>query len=121
MRLVRDGAASSNRWLVRVADGPRVLRHKPSVEVLFESCAQYAGARALGIIMTGMGNDGATGLLSMRRAGAITVGQDEQSCIVYGMPREAALCGAVQIVSPLDRIAKSITDFASGALTAHAA
>jgi two-component system chemotaxis response regulator CheB len=98
-----------------------VLRHKPSVEVLFESCAQYAGARALGIIMTGMGNDGATGLLSMRRAGAITVGQDEQSCIVYGMPREAALCGAVQIVSPLDRIAKSITDFASGALTAHAA
>ena len=121
MRLVRDGAASSNRWLVRVADGPRVLRHKPSVEVLFESCAQYAGARALGIIMTGMGNDGATGLLSMRRAGAITVGQDVQSCIVYGMPREAALCGAVQIVSPLDRIAKSITDFASGALTAHAA
>ena len=121
MRLVRDGAASSNRWLVRVADGPRVLRHKPSVEVLFESCAQYAGARALGIIMTGMGNDGATGLLSMRRAGAITVGQDEQSCIVYGMPREAALCGAVQIVSPLDRIAKSITDFASGALTAPAA
>ncbi len=121
MRLVRDGAAGLNKWLVRVADGPRVLRHKPSVEVLFESCAQYAGARALGIIMTGMGNDGATGLLSMRKAGAVTLGQDEQTCIVYGMPREAALCGAVQIVSPLDRIAKSITDFASGALVAQAA
>ncbi len=121
MRIVRDGSGSANKWIVRVADGPRVLRHKPSVEVLFESCAQYAGARALGIIMTGMGNDGATGLLSMRKAGAITVGQDEASCVVYGMPREAALCGAVQIVSPLDRIAKAITDFTSGALSAQAA
>lgn len=121
MRIVRDGSGSAHKWVVRVADGPRVLRHKPSVEVLFESCAQYAGARALGIIMTGMGNDGATGLLSMRKAGAITVGQDEASCVVYGMPREAALCGAVQIVSPLDRIAKAITDFTAGALSAQAA
>ncbi|MFM7259131.1 MAG: chemotaxis-specific protein-glutamate methyltransferase CheB, partial [bacterium] len=73
MRLAREssttGTLGSGRWVVRVADGPRVLRHKPSVEVLFESCAQYAGAKALGIIMTGMGNDGATGLLSMRKAG----------------------------------------------------
>lgn len=121
MRLVRDGAAGANKWIVRVADGPRVLRHKPSVEVLFESCAQYAGKNAMGIIMTGMGNDGATGLLSMRKAGALTLGQDEASCVVYGMPREAALCGAVQVVSPLDRIAKAITDYASGALTAQAA
>jgi two-component system chemotaxis response regulator CheB len=121
MRIVRDGSGSAHKWVVRVADGPRVLRHKPSVEVLFESCAQYAGARALGIIMTGMGNDGATGLLSMRKAGAITVGQDEASCVVYGMPREAALCGAVQIVSPLDRIARAITDFTAGALSAQAA
>ncbi len=121
MRLVRDGAGAASKWIVRVADGPRVLRHKPSVEVLFESCAQYAGKNAMGIIMTGMGNDGATGLLSMRKAGALTVGQDEPSCVVYGMPREAALCGAVQIVSPLDRIAKAITDFTTGALTAQAA
>jgi two-component system chemotaxis response regulator CheB len=68
-----------------------------------------------------MGNDGATGLLSMRNAGALTLGQDEASCVVYGMPREAALCGAVQVVSPLDRIAKAITDFSAGALTAQAA
>ncbi|MEY4118266.1 MAG: hypothetical protein RLZZ116_1594 [Planctomycetota bacterium] len=121
MRLVRDGGGASSKWIVRVADGPRVLRHKPSVEVLFESCAQYAGKNAMGIIMTGMGNDGATGLLSMRKAGALTVGQDEPSCVVYGMPREAALCGAVQVVSPLDKIAKHIVDFTSGALSAQAA
>lgn len=121
MRLARDGGAGGGKWIVRVADGPRVLRHKPSVEVLFESCAQYAGRNAMGIIMTGMGNDGATGLLSMRNAGALTLGQDESSCVVYGMPREAALCGAVQVVSPLDRIAKAITDFSAGALTAQAA
>ena len=121
MRLMRDSAGAASKWIVRVADGPRVLRHKPSVEVLFESCAQYAGKNAMGIIMTGMGNDGATGLLSMRKAGALTIGQDEPSCVVYGMPREAALCGAVQVVSPLDRIAKAITDFTNGALTAQAA
>lgn len=121
MRLVRDGGPGSTRWSVRVADGPRVLRHKPSVEVLFESCAQWAGSRAMGIIMTGMGNDGAGGLLSMRKAGAVTIGQDEPSCVVYGMPREAALCGAVQVVSPLDRIARHIVDFTNGTLTAQAA
>ena len=121
MRLMRDSAGAASKWIVRVADGPRVLRHKPSVEVLFESCAQYAGKNAMGIIMTGMGNDGATGLLSMRKAGALTVGQDEPSCVVYGMPREAALCGAVQVVSPLDKIAKHIVDFTSGALSAQAA
>ena len=121
MRLAREGGPHSGKWIVRVADGPRVLRHKPSVEVLFESCAQYAGKSAMGIIMTGMGNDGANGLLSMRKAGALTIGQDEPSCVVYGMPREAALCGAVQVVSPLDRIAKHMIDFTSGALTAQAA
>ena len=121
MRLVREGGPGSGKWIVRVADGPRVLRHKPSVEVLFESCAQYAGKNAMGIIMTGMGNDGATGLLSMRKAGALTIGQDEASCVVYGMPREAAICGAVQVVSPLDKIAKNIVDFTNGALAAQAA
>jgi two-component system chemotaxis response regulator CheB len=121
MRLVRERVGVGSQWIVRVADGPRVLRHKPSVEVLFESCAQYAAARAMGIIMTGMGGDGATGLLSMRKAGAVTVAQDEQSCVVYGMPREAVLCGAVQTVAPLDRIAGLMMEFTSGALTAQAA
>jgi two-component system, chemotaxis family, protein-glutamate methylesterase/glutaminase len=121
MRLVREGGPASNKWIVRVTDGPRVLRHKPSVEVLFESCAQYAGKKAMGVIMTGMGNDGAAGLLSMRKAGAVTVAQDEQSCVVYGMPREAALCGAAQTIAPLDRIAKLISDFTAGSLVAQAA
>lgn len=121
MRLVRERVGVGSQWTVRVADGPRVLRHKPSVEVLFESCAQYAAARAMGIIMTGMGGDGATGLLSMRKAGAVTVAQDEQSCVVYGMPREAVLCGAVQTVAPLDRIAGLMMEFTTGALTAQAA
>jgi two-component system chemotaxis response regulator CheB len=121
MRLVRERVGVGSQWIVRVADGPRVLRHKPSVEVLFESCAQYAAARAMGIIMTGMGGDGATGLLSMRKAGAVTVAQDEQSCVVYGMPREAVLCGAVQTVAPLDRIAGLMMEFTTGALTAQAA
>ncbi len=121
MRLVRENTPSGAKWRVRVADGPKVLRHKPSVEVLFESCAQYAGSRAMGMIWTGMGGDGATGLLSMRKAGAVTVGQDEQTCVVYGMPREAALCGAVQVVAPLDRMAELMMEFASGGLTACAA
>ncbi len=121
MRLVRDGGPSANKWIVRVTDGPRVLRHKPSVEVLFESCAQYAGKKAMGVIMTGMGNDGAAGLLSMRNAGAVTVAQDESSCVVYGMPREAVLCGAAQTIAPLDRIAKLISDFSAGSLIAQAA
>ncbi len=115
MRVAREGT----RWVVRVADGPRVLRHKPSVEVLFESAAQVAGARAMGLIMTGMGGDGATGLLSMRRAGAVTVAQDEQSCVVFGMPREAIRCGAVQVVAPLDRIAKLIADYTAMRLVAE--
>lgn len=75
----------------------------------------------MGVIMTGMGNDGAAGLLSMRKAGAVTVAQDEQSCVVYGMPREAALCGAAQTIAPLDRIAKLISDFTAGSLVAQAA
>ncbi len=115
MRVVREGS----QWVVRVFDGPRVMRHKPSVEVLFESAAQVAGARALGVIMTGMGGDGATGLLAMRKAGAVTIAQDEQSCVVFGMPREAIRCGGAQIVAPLDRIAKLIGDFTAQRLAAE--
>lgn len=112
MLLAKDGA----RYIVRVFDGPPVCRHRPSVEVLFESTAQYAGANAIGVIMTGMGNDGARGLLTMRNAGAVTVAQDEKSCVVFGMPREAIEKGAAQIISPLDEIPNHILNFAAGKL-----
>ncbi len=115
MKLARDGA----RYVVRVCDGPRVCRHKPSVEVLFESVAQHAGRNAMGIIMTGMGDDGADGLLSVRKAGGFTVAQDEASCIVFGMPREAIERGAAMTVSPLHSIAKHILDFAASAEVAR--
>ncbi|MDX2131704.1 MAG: chemotaxis response regulator protein-glutamate methylesterase [Planctomycetota bacterium] len=114
MRLARDGA----RYVVRVCDGPRVRRHKPSVEVLFESVAQFAGPNAMGIILTGMGDDGADGLLTMRRAGAVTVAQDEASCVVFGMPKEAIARGAAMFESPLSDIARHIVDFATGTLRA---
>jgi two-component system chemotaxis response regulator CheB len=117
MRLARDGA----RYIVRVSDGPRVCRHRPSVEVLFESTAEYAGRNAMGIIMTGMGNDGASGLVTMRNAGAVTLAQNEESCVVFGMPREAIEAGGADMVDPLDRIAHRIVEFAQGRLTKQAA
>jgi two-component system chemotaxis response regulator CheB len=89
---------------VEVADGPLVSRHKPSVDVLFRSVAKHAGRNALGIIMTGMGDDGARGLKEMRDAGASTIAQDEQSCVVFGMPKEAIKLGAAQRVMALDSI-----------------
>lgn len=101
MLLKRSGAV----YMVQVKDGPRINRHRPSVDVLFKSVAQYAGRNAVGVIMTGMGDDGARGLLEMKQAGALTIGQDEASCVVYGMPREAAKIGGVDHVVPLDRIA----------------
>ncbi len=107
MRLARSGAY----YQVEVLDGPPVNRHKPSVDVLFKSVAQVAGRNALGIIMTGMGDDGARGLRDMHEAGAPTVGQDEASCVVYGMPREAVKLGAVDVELPLDRIAAEMVRF----------
>ena len=96
MQLRRSGA----QYLVEVRDGPLVNHHKPSVDVLFRSVAQAAGRNAIGVILTGMGDDGARGLLGMRKAGASTLAQDEDSCVVYGMPRAAVEMGAVdQIVS----------------------
>ena len=89
--LQRSGA----QYRVEVRDGPQVSRHKPSVDVLFRSVARAAGANALGIIMTGMGDDGAAGLLEMRQAGAQTLAQDEASCVVFGMPKEALKRGGV--------------------------
>lgn len=96
------------QYLAEVRDGPLVNRHKPSVDVLFRSVAQAAGANALGVIMTGMGDDGAAGLLEMRSAGAHTIAQDEASCVVYGMPREAVRRGAAVQSVALDGIAAQI-------------
>jgi two-component system chemotaxis response regulator CheB len=104
--LTRSGA----RYCVAVKDGPLVSRHRPSVDVLFRTGAQYAGRNALGIIMTGMGDDGARGLLELRKAGAATLAQDEASCIVFGMPKEAIALGAVERVVPLDRIPQEIVE-----------
>jgi two-component system chemotaxis response regulator CheB len=104
MLLRRDGA----QYCVDVIDGPLVNRHRPSVDVLFRSVARHAGANALGIIMTGMGDDGAAGLLEMRKAGSRTVAQDEDSCVVYGMPREAVKRGAVEKSVPLKALDREI-------------
>ena len=100
MLLKRSGA----RYYVEVKEGPLVNRHRPSVDVLFRSTARYAGANAVGVIMTGMGDDGAKGMLEMKQAGAKTVAQDEKSCVVFGMPKEAIKLGAVDKVLPLDSI-----------------
>jgi len=105
MVLKRSGA----QYLVEVLDGPLVNRHRPSVDVLFRSVAKCAGGNALGIIMTGMGDDGAAGLLEMRNAGARTVAQDEESCVVYGMPKEAVKRGGVERSVPLGAIDREIT------------
>ncbi|MCO6179140.1 MULTISPECIES: chemotaxis response regulator protein-glutamate methylesterase [Ciceribacter] len=95
-------------YRVTIKDGPHVSRHRPSVDVLFRSAAQSAGANATGVLLTGMGDDGAHGLLEMRTAGALTIAQDEASCVVFGMPKEAIALGGVQRVLPLDRIADDI-------------
>lgn len=104
MLLKRSGA----QYYVEVIAGPLVNRHIPSVDVLFRSVAKTAGKNALGIIMTGMGDDGAAGLLEMRQANAYTIAQDEASCVVFGMPKEAIKRDAVEQVMPLSEIAKAI-------------
>lgn len=104
LTLERSGA----QYRVAVVDGPPVSRHRPSVDVLFRSVARAAGRNALGIIMTGMGDDGARGLKEMREAGASTIGQDEDSCVVYGMPKEAMKMGGVERELPLRAIASAI-------------
>lgn len=102
--LTRQGA----RYLVSVRDGPLVSRHRPSVDVLFRSAAQSAGANAVGVILTGMGDDGAQGLLEMRNAGARTIAQDEATSVVFGMPKEAIARGAAERVLPLGVIASEL-------------
>jgi two-component system chemotaxis response regulator CheB len=104
MMLRRSGA----EFVVDVKQGPLVNRHRPSVNVLFQSMARMVGKNAIGVILTGMGNDGAEGLKAMRDAGAKTIAQDESSCVVFGMPREAIRGGAVDTVAHIDNIAASI-------------
>ncbi|MBA1275336.1 protein-glutamate methylesterase/protein-glutamine glutaminase [Stutzerimonas azotifigens] len=106
MLVKRNGA----QYIVDVVDGPPVSRHRPSVDVLFRSVARAAGSNALGIIMTGMGDDGARGLKEMRDSGARTIGQNEASCVVYGMPKEAAKLGAVEKEIPLQLISQVIME-----------
>jgi len=110
MMLKRSGA----KYVVEVADGPLVSRHKPSVDVLFRSVAKFAGKNALGIIMTGMGDDGASGMLEMKNSGAQTIGQNEESCVVYGMPKEAFKKGAVDRQLDLKKIPSEILLYHKG-------
>jgi two-component system chemotaxis response regulator CheB len=103
MLVHRSGA----HYAVEINDGPLVSRHRPSVDVLFRSAARSVGQNAVGVIMTGMGDDGAQGLLEMRKAGARTIAQDESSCVVFGMPKEAIELGGAESIQPLHRIAAS--------------
>lgn len=102
--LKRSGA----RYYVEIKDGPLVSRHRPSVDVLFRSAARYAGKNAVGVIMTGMGDDGAHGMKEMFDAGAATIAQDEATCVVYGMPLEAVRKGGVNKIMPLQNIAAEV-------------
>jgi len=110
MVLKRSGAS----YYVEIKDGELVYHQRPSVEVLFSSVARYAGANAIGIILTGMGKDGAHGLLEMKTAGAYTIAQDEKSCVVYGMPKEAVAIGAAMKVVPLEKIPQVLLELLSG-------
>lgn len=99
---------SGARYYVEVREGPLVSRHRPSVDVLFRSAARYAGKNTVGVIMTGMGDDGARGMLELKNTGAYTIGQDEETCVVYGMPHEAFKLNAVDVQRPLDKIAAEV-------------
>ena len=104
MMLARSGA----QYRVEVVDGPLINRHRPSVDVLFRSCAKFAGKNAVGVIMTGMGDDGARGLKEMHDAGAPTIAEDESTCVVFGMPKEAIRLGAADSVVPLHQIPEMV-------------
>jgi two-component system chemotaxis response regulator CheB len=104
MLLRRSGA----RYYVEVKTGPMVHHQRPAVDVLFKSTAKYAGANSVGVILTGMGADGAEGMREMKNAGASTIAQDEKSCVVFGMPKEAIKLGGVDKILPLDNIANEI-------------
>lgn len=101
---------SGHRYYVQLGTGEKVSGHRPSIDVLFNSVSKSAGSNAVGVILTGMGSDGAKGLLNMRKVGARTIGQDEKSCVVYGMPKVAYELGAVDIQTPLQNIPKKILE-----------
>jgi two-component system, chemotaxis family, protein-glutamate methylesterase/glutaminase len=111
LKLCRDGA----NYAVRIEQSPPVNRHRPSVDVLFESAAAAAGLNAVGVILTGIGADGARGLLAMKRAGARTIAQDEATCVVFGMPREAIALGAADHVLPLSKICRAALELSEAA------
>ncbi len=102
--LKRSGA----RYYVKITDGPFVCRQRPSIDVLFRSAARYAGKNSVGVLMTGMGDDGARGMLEMKEAGAMTIAQDEESCVVFGMPKKAIEMGAVHQVCPLGALGTAV-------------
>lgn len=106
MKLARNGSD----YVVELDESEPVNRHRPSVDVLFDATARVAGANAVGVLLTGMGKDGAQGLLAMRQAGAVTMAQDEASCVVFGMPREALRIGAAEFEVPLADISQAILD-----------
>ncbi|MDH5667612.1 MAG: chemotaxis response regulator protein-glutamate methylesterase [Nitrospira sp.] len=110
MTLVRSGA----RYTVHLNQDPPVNRHRPSVDVMFDSVARYAGTNSVGVILTGMGGDGAKGLMGMKKAGAATIAQDEASCVVFGMPKEAIKLGCVDKVLALDDIADAMLGIVNG-------
>jgi two-component system chemotaxis response regulator CheB len=112
LELVRSGA----HYAARVFDGPLVSRHRPSVDVLFHSVARAAGPNAIGAILTGMGGDGAEGMFAMKQAGSATLAQDEESCVVFGMPCEAIKRGGVDVVLPLSRVASTALKLAGQGL-----
>ncbi len=109
MLLKRSGA----RYFVEIKEGPLVSRHRPSVDVLFRSAARYAGKNAVGVIMTGMGDDGAKGMLELKEAGAYTIAQDEKTCVVFGMPNEAIKIGGVDKILPLNVISNNVLNYCS--------
>ncbi len=111
-RVIITCCLSGARYFPDLKEGPRVCRHRPSLEVLFRSAGRYAGQNAVGVILTGMGDDGASGMLEMKQVGAVTIAQDEATWVVFGMPKEADKRGAVERVLPLPAVA--------GAILAHA-
>jgi two-component system chemotaxis response regulator CheB len=102
------------KYFIDVRDGALVSRHRPSVDVLFRSAAKFAGKNVIGVILTGMGDDGSTGMLEMKQSGAVTIAQDEKSCVVYGMPKEAVKKGGVDFVLPLEKIPAKIIELSMG-------
>lgn len=107
LMLARSGA----NYITQLDNGPPVNRHRPSVDVLFRSAAIYAGKNAVGVILTGMGKDGAAGMLEMKNAGAYNFAQDEATCVVFGMPREAIAIGATHVVAPLDELPSNVLQY----------